>query len=43
MEDKNLKKMVEAEMKKRGLMEQEIMMGESNPFVEMVSKRIQIV
>ena len=29
---------IEAEMKKRGLMEQEIMMGESNPFVEMVSK-----
>ena len=25
-------------MKKRGLMEQEMMMGESNPFVEMVSK-----
>ena len=38
MEDKNLKKMVETEMKKRGLMEQEMMMGESNPFVEMVSK-----
>ena len=38
MEDKNLKKMVETEMKKRGLMEQETMMGESNPFVEMVSK-----
>ena len=38
MENRNLKKMVEAEMKKRGLMEQEIMMGESNPFVEMVSK-----
>lgn len=30
--------MVETEMKKRGLMEQEMMMGESNPFVEMVSK-----
>lgn len=38
MENKNLKKMVETEMKKRGLMEQEMMMGESNPFVEMVSK-----
>ena len=38
MEEKNLKKMVETEMKKRGLMEQEMMMGESNPFVEMVSK-----
>ena len=38
MENRNLKKMVEAEMKKRGLMEQEMMMGESNPFVEMVSK-----
>ena len=38
MEDKNLKKMVETEMKKRGLMEQEMMMGESNPFVELVSK-----
>ena len=25
-------------MKKRGLMEQEMMMGESNPFVEMISK-----
>ena len=30
--------MVETEMKKRGLMEQEMMMGESNPFVEMISK-----
>jgi hypothetical protein len=38
MENKNLKKMVETEMKKRGLMEQEMMMGESNPFVEMISK-----
>jgi hypothetical protein len=37
MENKNLKKMVESEMRKRGLIEQE-MMGESNPFVEMISK-----
>jgi hypothetical protein len=37
MEEKNLKKMVETEMKKRGLMEQE-MMGETSPIVEMVSK-----
>jgi hypothetical protein len=37
MEDRNLKKMVETEMKKRGLMEQE-MMGETSPIVEMVSK-----
>jgi DNA-binding ferritin-like protein len=37
MENKNLKKMVETEMKKRGLMEQE-MMGETSPIVEMVSK-----
>jgi hypothetical protein len=37
MEDKNLKKMVETEMKKRGLMEQE-MLGEASPIVEMVSK-----
>ena len=37
MEDKNLKKMVEAEMKKRGLMEQE-MLGGASPIVEMVSK-----
>jgi hypothetical protein len=37
MENRNLKKMVETEMKKRGLMEQE-MMGETSPIVEMVSK-----
>jgi hypothetical protein len=37
MEDKNLKKMVETEMKKRGLMEQE-MLGGASPIVEMVSK-----
>ena len=37
MENKNLKKLVETEMKKRGLIEQE-MMGETNPFVEMISK-----
>ena len=37
METNRLKKMVEAEMKKRGLQEQE-MMGESNPMVEMISK-----
>jgi len=37
MENKDLKKLVETEMKKRGLIEQE-MMGETNPFVEMISK-----
>jgi hypothetical protein len=37
METNRLKKMVEAEMKKRGLQEQE-MMGETSPIVEMVSK-----
>jgi len=37
METNRLKKMVEAEMKKRELQEQE-MMGESNPMVEMISK-----
>jgi hypothetical protein len=37
MENRNLKKMVETEMKKRGLMEQE-MLGGASPIVEMVSK-----
>lgn len=37
MENKDLKKLVETEMKKRGLLEQE-MMSETNPFVEMISK-----
>jgi|694.fasta_scaffold48120_13 peptidoglycan hydrolase-like protein with peptidoglycan-binding domain len=37
MENTNLKKMVETEMKKRGLLEQE-MMDQSSPFVEMISK-----
>lgn len=37
MENKDLKKLVETEMKKRGLIEQE-MIGETNPFVEMISK-----
>jgi hypothetical protein len=37
MENLELKKLVETEMKKRGLMEQEITLG-SNPFVEMISK-----
>jgi hypothetical protein len=37
MENKDLKKLVETEMKKRGLLEQEII-GETNPFVEMISK-----
>ena len=37
MENTNLKKMVETEMKKRGLLEQE-MMDKSSSFVEMISK-----
>jgi hypothetical protein len=37
MENTELKKLIETEMKKRGLMEQE-MMGETSPIVEMVSK-----
>lgn len=37
MENINLKKMVETEMKKRGLLEQE-MMGQTSPFVKMISK-----
>jgi len=37
MENTELKKLIETEMKKRGLMEQD-MMGETSPMVEMISK-----